>query len=175
MSSNGNLPTEAMLDEALAHALLEQPEFSAWFLDRTKFRGEQARCVFCRSDNPWSTVRLERPNSVSGKVEVSVEQCETDVLAVFETEDRRRLALHIENKLAGGSFTQLQPELYGARISQWKSRPKLGQYDDGTTVLVAPRAFYERNRVDADKFETYVSHEDIAERISVFGTAPRRV
>jgi hypothetical protein len=30
-----------------------------------------------------------------------------DVLAVFETKDKRRLALHIENKLASGSFTPL--------------------------------------------------------------------
>jgi hypothetical protein len=164
-----NLLSEAVLDKALALALFERGEFGAWFLSRTKFRGEQAWCVFCRSDNPWSTVRLERSNPVSGELDILAKQCETDVLAVFETEDGRRLALHIENKLASGSFTPLQPELYRERMIQWKGRPLLGRYSDATTVLVAPKAFYEKFRDAASTFEAYVSHEDIAEHIPLFG------
>jgi hypothetical protein len=34
---------------------------------------------------------------------------ETDVLVVFESETKRRLGIHIENKLGPGEFTQLSP------------------------------------------------------------------
>jgi hypothetical protein len=163
-----NPRTEKALDKALADALFERPDFGVWFLSRTKFRGEQSRCVFCRSNNPWGTVRLERPNLIRGELETLAKQCETDVLCVFETEDGRRLALHIENKLAEGIFTPLQPELYRERLGQWENRPKVGRYSDATSVLVAPKAFYEKFRTAADTFEAYVSHEDIAVHIPVF-------
>jgi hypothetical protein len=159
---------EASLDAALAEALFGQPEFAKWFLGRTRFRDEAAECVFCRSDNPWSTVRLERPNPGSGELEVLSKQCETDVLAVFQTKDGRRLALHIENKLATGNFTHLQPELYKQRLQQWKNRPKLGQYSDATSVLVAPEVFVARYRTQAQLFEAYVSHEELAQHVPAF-------
>ena len=161
-------PTEEALDSALAHALFATPDFAAWFLAQTRFREEQASCVFCRSDNPWSTVLLKRPNSNTGELEVLSKQCETDVLAVFETIDGRRLALHVENKLANGSFTPLQPELYKERMTQWQGRSKLGSYTEATTVLVAPKVFYERYRSEASTFESYVSHEDIAAHLPLF-------
>lgn len=165
-------PTEAELDTALADALAEGGEFSVWFFGRTRFGAESAECVFCRSDNPWSSVRFELPNSVSGELEALSKECETDVLAVYQTTDGRRLALHIENKLAGGSFTPHQPELYRERLQQWKNRPKLGLYSDATSVLVAPQEFFRRNRAQAETFESYVSHEEIAFRLPIFGPTP---
>ena len=163
---------EAKLDAALAEALFGQPDFASWLLGRTRFRGEVADCVFCRSDNPWSSVRFEMPNPVSGELESLSKECETDVLAVYQTADSRRLALHIENKLAGGSFTPHQPRLYRERLQQWKNRPKLGQYSDATSVLVAPEEFFNRHRAQATEFESYVSHEEIASHLPIFGSAP---
>jgi hypothetical protein len=93
-------PLEAQLDAQLAHALYNDAAFSKWFLHQTRFRSESAACVFCRSDNPWSKVRLERQNVATGMLEELTRDAETDVLAVYETPDGRRLALHIENKLA---------------------------------------------------------------------------
>jgi len=162
--------TEAVLDKALARALFNDPRIAAWFLTRTLFAGEVASCVFCRCDNPWSSVQLEVPNAVTGDLETLVRQCETDVLAVFATCDGRRLALHIENKLAHGNFTPHQPELYRARKSQWRGRPKLGTYTDASTVLIAPIEFYERLRDCAAIFDSFISHEDIANYIPEFGT-----
>lgn len=168
--------TEAALDEALARALFNRPRIAAWFLARTPFASETevASCVFCRCDNPWSSVRLAIPNAMTGEVEMLVRQCETDVLAVFATRDGRRLALHIENKLAGGTFTPHQPELYQERKTQWKGRDKLGAYTDATTVLIAPKVFYERLRDRAAIFDSYISHEEISEYVPEFG-APRAV
>jgi hypothetical protein len=169
---SARLRTEAILDEALARALFNEPSIAAWFLARTLFASEVASCVFCRCDNPWSSVRLEVRNALTDEVETLVRQCETDVLAVFAIRDGRRLALHIENKLAGGSFTPHQPELYRARKSQWKSRDKLGAYTDATTVLVAPKVFYERLRERSTLFDSYISHEEISEYVPEFGAAP---
>lgn len=98
-----------------------------------------------------------------------MKDCETDVLALFETEDKRRLALHIENKIAGGCFTPLQPELYRERLQQWQGRSNLGNYIDATSVLVAPQSFYDRFAQDAGKFDSFVRHEDIAVHLPIFG------
>ena len=163
--------TEAQLDIALAEALFDDGKFSQWFLKQTRFAGESARCVFCRADNPWSDVKLEVPNPVSGELESLSKECESDVLAVYQTTDDRRLALHVENKIAGGSFTPHQPELYQQRLQQWKNRSRLGNYSDATSVLVAPQSFYERYSEDAKKFECYISHEVLAFHLSIFGWA----
>ena len=96
-------------------------------------------------------------------------ECETDILAVYETSDGRRLALHIENKLASVSFTRNQPELYQARKEQWKLRPKLGNYTHAACVLLAPALFFERNRERAALFDAYISHEEIAAHVPEFG------
>ena len=160
--------TEAELDSVLANALSSDQQFAAWFLERTKFRGQLTRCVFCRSDNPWSTVTLEHPDAITGELKTLSKECETDILAVYETFDGRRLGLHIENKLVSGSFTNLQPELYAARIAQWQGRPKLGNYSEGTTVLVAPEVFFHRNQASSTIFESFVSHEDIGAFLPLF-------
>lgn len=162
-------PPEAMLDEALACALVNDENFASWFLGQTKFALETARCVLVRADNPWSKVNLSHsPTEDAALVELSTE-CETDVLAIFETNDNRRLAVHVENKLANGSFTPLQPELYRERLTQWRMRPKLGMYTDATSVLVAPLSFYKRNEVGAKIFDSYVSHEALSAHIEQFG------
>lgn len=169
-SRAGMAVTEEELDRALAQALMDDPLFARWFLEQTRFAGLDARCVEVRADNPWSRVNLTLPEGQEGAVTEVVRDAETDVLAVYVTSDERRLALHIENKLAGGSFTLHQPESYRARLRQWQGRTKLGMYVDATSVLIAPRAFYEANRVGADVFEAYVPHEVLAEHVPAFGS-----
>lgn len=135
---------------------------------RARSLGVHAKCVFCRSDNPWSSVKLQAANASTGELEVLTKECETDVLAVYVTDDNSRLAMHIENKLAGGSFTPNQPELYRERKEQWRGKPKLGMYTDATTVLVAPTAFYERFPDKSAIFDTFISHEELAEHNQAF-------
>lgn len=163
--------TEAQLDSALAKSLISDRDFARWFLAQTRFSGEQATCVFCRSDNPWGRVQFQWGDPVDGELVDLSRDCETDVLAVFETTNQRRLAVHIENKLAGGSFTPYQPELYQARLQQWKHRPKLGSYDDATSVLVAPLEFFKRWKAKAELFEGFISHEDLARHLPEFGAS----
>ena len=158
-----------MLDEALASALVNHENFAAWFFRQTKFASESAKCVLVRADNPWSKVNLSHSPSEDTPLVEIIKECETDVLAIFETDDGRRLAIHIENKLANGSFTPLQPELYRERLTQWRLKPKLGMYTEATSVLVAPLDFYKRHEAAAKIFESYVSHEDLSAHIQQFG------
>ncbi len=109
------------------------------------------------------------PNPDSGGLEAVWREGETDVLAVFESNDGRRPGLHIENKLGIGAFTQYQPEVYAGRAEAWLGLAKYGNYQVWEMVLVAPRRFYEADLTDARKFTSYVSLGDIAERLPVFG------
>lgn len=160
--------TEELLDRALAQALMDDPVFARWFLSRTRFAGLEARCVEVRADNPWSRVKLSVPGGADGVLTELIRDAETDVLAVFVTTDGRRIALHIENKLAGGSFTPHQPQSYQERLAQWKGRARLGRYEEATSVLVAPHAFRDANRAGADLFEAFVAHEEIGEHLPAF-------
>ncbi|MGE3595965.1 MAG: hypothetical protein AB7N70_10475 [Dehalococcoidia bacterium] len=162
---------EAALDEVLATALMGDVRFARWFLSKTPFGGEDARCVFCRSDHPWSSVTVDVTDSAIGQSGTVVRECETDVLAVFATPDGRRLGIHIENKISGGYFTPLQPELYQARKKQWKHRPKLGDYSEAVAVLVAPQEFLDRCREGATMFDARISHEAIAMALPEFAAA----
>ena len=162
---------EAQLNTALGEALLKDVAFSQWFLAKTRFKDQSANCVFCRSNNPWSRVTLEAPVKLDGSFAALVRECETDVLAVYETAEKHRLALHIENKLAGGSFTSNQPELYRARLQQWRNRPKLGFYSDAASVLIAPQSFFARLSGQAQIFDVLISHEDIACWLPIFSPA----
>lgn len=47
-------------------------------------------------------------------------------------------------------------------------KPKLGMYVEATSVLVAPQAFYEKNKAAAELFEAFVPHEAIAEHVPLF-------
>lgn len=163
--------TEKQLDHALNRALLERPEFAQWFLSKTKFLEEDAKYIWSRANHPWGKVKIEVLNTETGSTEVIEREGETDVLVVFETSRKRRVALHIENKLESGRFTHLQPELYSARAAAWKESPKYENYEDWETVLVAPQSFYERHSEDARKFGSFISHEELATFIPEFGVS----
>lgn len=163
--------TEKMLDRELDIALRANGDFVTWFLDQTKFKGLGASYVWSRSDHPWGKVAVPVPNPETGVVELTMREGETDILAVFEASGVGRFALHIENKLASGKFTELQPELYAARSVAWRGDEKYQSYVDSETMLVAPRAFYERWTADAAKFDRYVPHEEIARFIPLFRIA----
>jgi hypothetical protein len=150
--------TEKQLDKAIEEQFKKFDEFSNWFLNQTKFANRPSKLVFSRSNSPWHKSRL------TGK------ESETDILVVFEeTETSRRFAIHIENKLSNGRFEPSQPRQYHERAMAWIGNKKYSNYLDYEVVLVAPRAFYDRNKEEAGIFDRYVSHEDIARFIPEFG------
>lgn len=160
---------EKELDAALEEAFKSNREFTVWFLGQTKFAGYAEKPTLSRSNHPWGRVVYSSINSQTGLPEKSIKESETDVLVVFQTQDNKSFALHIENKLGNGKFTPLQPELYAQRAAQWVGNPKYGSYTDFETVLVAPHVFHERNESAAKHFNRFIAHEEIARFIPLFG------
>ena len=116
-------------------------------------------------------------SSIQGKVvgiadgdtiEKVIRDSETDILVVFESSAKKRFALHIENKLGKGHFTQYQPEMYSERAKLWQGNKRYCEYTDYETVLIAPIEFYRRNFEDANKFDRYVSYEEISILLPIF-------
>ena len=166
-----HMTTEKQLDLVLAKRLQDDEKFRAWLLSKTLKGALYSRLVVLRADNPWGRVRTILPNPATGALEVVVREAETDVLAVFEGASGRRLALHIENKLAGGRFTPYQPEMYATRAEAWRMVEKYGNYDEWETILIAPLSFKARNEDDARKFMSFIAHEELAEYEPAFGAA----
>ena len=164
------MSTEKALDRALEKALRCDEGFLKWFVSKTKFRGDGPRWLWSRSDNPWCTVKLLLPDLQTGEHEMVARQGETDVLLVFvfQNEPERRLALHIENKLASGRFTRFQPEVYRARAEKWVRNPRYGNYEDWDTVLLAPLLFHRQHAEIAQRFGTFIAHEDVAHYLPSF-------
>lgn len=160
--------SEKELDHELALHLRDNPDFQKWFLGKTRFASRPSKRILSRSDHPWTTVTIEVKNSASGKTKRIRRQGETDILVVFEDNSGERFALHIENKIAGGKFTDYQPEGYPKRAEKWVGQEKYGNYTEWETILVAPVEFKERLSEQAARFGVYVSHEEIAEYIPSF-------
>jgi len=163
---------EKDLDSLLDGEIRANASFRAWFLSKTKYGRDFRSCVYSNAKNPWCAVRLLLPNAETGALEMVTRQGETDVLVVFEDDTKKRLGVHIENKLAAGSFTAYQPEVCAARAEHWVKPPDYGNYDVWETILVAPERFRERNQQQARKYMTYISHEDISLWIPEFGGVP---
>ncbi len=165
------MPSEKILDRAIEESLKSDAAFCRWFLAKTKLGLNYTNCVWSRSNHPWGKVKLLLPNKDTGAIEMVAREGETDVLVVFENSAKRRLGIHIENKLERGHFTLHQPEVCAARADFWLHNSDYGNYDEWETLLLAPKSFYERNTNEARKFTTFIAHEEIAAHIPSFGFA----
>ena len=165
------MPTEKVLDKALELAFKSNTEFTDWFLERTKFAGRGGVYYWSRSNNPWGHHPHDVPDGLTGKVRTEWVESETDVLVVFHARDAAPFALHIENKLADGTFMPDQSERYHSRARFWLNNPKYGPYADFQTVIVAPKIFLNRCAIDVQKFDLQVSHEEIARYVPEFGVS----
>jgi hypothetical protein len=144
-------------ERAFAEKIRTSPDFVAWLLSKTKFKGADVAVKLVRSDNPWYR------SPTTGK------DSETDILIVFEYLDHPiRFALHIENKRLNDTFRPNQPELYHERAKDWANVPKWGNYQDFEVLLISPQAFYEKNKEKSDIFDHYASHEEIANFVPEF-------
>ncbi len=108
------MPSEKAPDQALEESFKSNGDFCEWFLGKTKLGLNYANYVWSRSNHPWGKVKLLLPNKDTGALEMVAREGETDVLVVFENSAKRRLGIHIENKLERGHFTPHQPEVCAA-------------------------------------------------------------
>lgn len=150
---------EKELDQAFAAGLREDPGLLTWLVNQTKFAGCDFDIVLIRSDHPWYRSKLTGKDS------------ETDILIVLKNRATEGvIALHVENKLAGGKFEPNQPETYKSRAQDWIGLKKFGAYSDYETILIAPAEFIERNAQEASHFDRRIHHEAIAAFLPIFAT-----
>jgi hypothetical protein len=162
------MPSEKQLDQDLDTALRNDARFLAWFVSRLSRGASYPIRHWSRANYAWGKVKVMLPNTTTGALEFVPREGETDVLLVLEGADGRRLGVHIENKLASGSFTPFQPEVCTARAEAWVGNPRYESYHEWETVLLAPQAFYDRNEPQARKFTTFISHEEVGKWLPSF-------
>jgi hypothetical protein len=165
------MATEKELDRALAAELESNPAFLDWLISHTRFSGCGAAFHSCRTDHPWGTHPFPSTDPATGQSITAKRQSETDVLLVVSDRDGKLLGLHIENKVGAGKFTELQPEMYAHRAAHWIGNPNYGGYSDFETVLLAPKAFQQRNTAQAAHFGCFISHEAVGDYIPLFRRA----
>jgi len=160
--------TESDYDRAFATAMRDREDFRNFVLGHTKFGDFQARVMAdeqaaARKAKHWwkhwwcRVPELEKDS-------------ETDVFLVFERADSlERFALHVENKMGNGSFTQNQAESYAVRAKHMmRMHERLFGYIDFDTMLIAPQSFQERHKEQAELFGAYLSYEEIGHYIPDF-------
>ena len=123
----------------------------------------------CRSNHPWGTHPFPAEDLVTGAIQTTQRQSETDVLLIVTDEANRIIGLHIENKVGSGKFTSAQPEMYQHRAEHWIRNARYGNYSEFDTVLLAPVAFRSRHESQAGCFGCFIAHEEVAKFIPLFG------
>jgi hypothetical protein len=163
----GSNISEDELCRVLADKLRDSSEFGAWFLTHTKFEHlarnvkvlfeEQRKNRFSAKApwwRHWFTSKCLCTGCFGGR--------ETDIFVVFEAiETKARFSLHIENKTLNSRFTVGQAEAYAVRAKCWAGQKRFLNYTDFATVLIAPKAFRERNP-NTDFFDSFISYEELA-------------
>lgn len=93
---------------------------------------------------------------------------ETDIFAVFESDDGQRFALHIENKPPHGKIDLRQAADYRRRAIHWARKEQYLSYGEFETILMAPATFIQANTACARQFDMTLSYEDLAAWIPFF-------
>jgi hypothetical protein len=157
----------------LADGLVADPAFRTWFIGRTVFReyadtsrllhDEQMQRRAASAENWWRSCWTM--SCACG----DCRQRETDLLAIFQTQDDYRFALHVEVKSPGDRFGVDQAADYVRRAACWTGRERAPRtvlpHDAATTVIVCDRAFSVLNDAAISLFATVIIHEDVAARL----------
>jgi hypothetical protein len=166
---------EKTLDRALEAAFRSDQDFVQWFVQHTKFAAVGATYEWSRCNWVWGKIPHDKTDSATGRTDRVLVECETDVLVVLRTSAGQNVALHIENKLAGGTFEPLQPELYLSRAKHWVGKARYHNYVDWETVLVTPKSFLRRFEAAAAPFSCQVAHEELAKFVPAFHAAGTQI
>jgi len=166
------LGLEDSLNLAFANKLLDSPEFIAWVLGHTKFSQYAAGVRLLKDEQEKARRARFWWRHWWCRIPESGEDSETDIFLVFEViKSGMRFAVHIENKIAGSTFTPRQEFNYAARALHMLSNTKSASFKctDFDTVLIAPTSFRDRFSEPCSQFGCFISHEDISKFIPSFG------
>jgi hypothetical protein len=147
---------EKLFARPIADALVSNSQFRAWLLSRTKFA--EFATTACLLDQEMLAKRSKGAKSWWASHFTEMCRCagcrgqETDLLAIFETEEAFRFALHIEVKHPGDKFQMggTQAASYPIRAACWagKAPSRVLRHSAATAVLL----------YSSDKAKEYESH-----------------
>lgn len=164
--------SELELDRAFANKLTSSREFCVWVLRQTKFADRSHEAILLDKEQAQAKPRKKPENWWRHwwcRLEDGTES-ETDIFAVFAfSASTKRVALHIEDKPPRGKFTPNQYLNYRRRAEFMAGKPKYLSYSEYTTILLAPKAFFEENSRTVHHFDCCISYESVAEAIPLFG------
>lgn len=160
--------TEDQLSGAFANRLTSSPAFNQWLLGRTKFRSvlPDARLMHTEQSASRSAMHWWRHwwCTVPG-----LGESETDIMAIYERSNKKRFALHIENKLRNSRWSSKhQAQAYHARATFMMGQPRFMNYDDFATIIIAPYIFLDRWKTEVSKFDTLIPYECIVQFVPEF-------
>lgn len=160
------MPLESHYDQAFADTLAAS-DFRRWLLTRSRFApfADTARLLIEEQEQArkarqwWKHWWGYLPDGTSS---------ETDIFAVFESDDGQRFALHIENKPPHGKIDLRQAADYRRRAIHWARKEQYLSYGEFETILMAPATFIQANTACARQFDMTLSYEDLAAWIPFF-------
>jgi hypothetical protein len=163
--------SESDLDRTFANKLSSSPEFCIWVLNQTKFKDRSKQAILLQREQAEAKPRKMPENWWRhwwcGLADGS--ESETDIFAVFGIGGSGfRIALHIEDKPPHGKFTANQYRNYKRRGEFMAGKPEYMDYSKFTTILLAPKRFFDKHHDEALHFDCFISYESIAQIIPLF-------
>lgn len=161
---------EAELDYAFADMLASSPQFQNWLLSSGRFAKSASELRLLATEQQeirraalwWKHWWCRLPDGTEG---------ETDIFAVFEADDGKRVALHIENKPPHGKLTYEQSVRYRRRAAYKAFDPSWLSYIDFECILLASEEFLDRHAECASLFDRCLSYEPVSRFVPLFGQA----
>lgn len=152
----------------IAAALRDSPEFLAWILRRTKFSASSigARLLAEEMKSRRSSAAADWWRSHYSQ-KCPCDGCkgkETDLLAVIELADQRRVAIHFEVKQPADVFHTGQGRAYALRAACWvRQAPKaVVRHEDAATILLCSEQRLPTFGAEVGQFDATVTFEEIA-------------
>ena len=142
------MPTELELDQLFWKSISTDLNFQAWFLERTKFRGEP---LVLLTSEAWHQRWYRDPETGMDS--------ETDITLIFKNSESQKLfSVHIENKPLHRAWEKDQAENYRKRAAnrmiKWK-------HADCEVALMAPRKFIDKHPDEARHFDFTMTYEEV--------------
>jgi hypothetical protein len=163
------IATEDQLCAAFAEQVKENSAFAIWLLQRTKFASFSEGTRLLHEEQLAIRPRKQWWRHWWCHVPELEKDRETDIFMVFEKlSDRRRFALHIENKRDNYKFNEGQAAAYTPRAKHMSNKVEYLDYSDFATILLAPRSFRERFASDSALFEVFIAYEEVARFVPAF-------
>jgi hypothetical protein len=163
--------SELELDRAFADKVASSDEFFRWVIEKTKFKGLAGDAVLLKEEQIKTKPR-KKPENWWRHWWCELEdgsQSETDIFLVIGFKNSaNRIAIHIEDKPPHGKFTPNQYLNYKRRAKFMANNSKFMNYSEFTTVLLAPKSFFEKNAEEVAYFDSLISYESVSEFIPIF-------